>query len=90
MPKTEEKPAFEYPLLYEFRAVTKKIPDVRNLTRQVVESIVGELPDDAASERDSSGGKYASVHVRCMLTSEEQRRSVYLRLRAESWVILTL
>ena len=84
------EPLGEYPQLYVFRFVTQRLPDVRTLVRRLVELEVGPLPDEAATERDSSGGKYAAVHVSCVLQSEAQRRAVYVRVRAESWVILGL
>lgn len=85
-----EVPKLEYPLLYVFRFVTQHRADARARMKQLVELEVGPLPDDAVTERDSRQGKYAAIHVSCMLTSEEQRRAVYLRVRAEPWVILGL
>jgi putative lipoic acid-binding regulatory protein len=80
----------EYPLLYVFRFVAKRLPDVRARIKTLVELELGPLPDDAVTERDSSAGKYAAVHVTCLLQREEQRRAVYLRVRAEPWVLLGL
>ncbi len=90
MTSPAETPKLEYPQLYVFRFVAKRVPEARARIKTLVELEVGPLPDDAVTERDSSAGKYAAVHVSCLLQSEAQRRAVYLRVRAEPWVLLGL
>jgi len=87
---TASLPELEYPLLYVFRVVTRKVPDVARRVRQVLEAVVGPLPDDAVTERDSRAGQYTAVHVSCLLSSEEQRRDAYARLKAEPFVMMML
>ena len=83
-------PELQYPLLYVFRVVARKVPDVARRVRQVVEPVVGPLPDDAVTERDSRAGAYAAVHVSCLLQSEAQRRDAYARIKAEPFVVMML
>ena len=87
---TAALPELEYPLLYVFRVVARKVPDVARRVRQVLEPVVGPLPDDAVTERDSRAGHYAAVHVTCLLASEDQRREAYARLKAEPFVMMML
>ena len=84
------EPLGEYPQLYVFRFVAQRLPDVQGRIKRLVEIEVGPLPDDAVVERESRSGRYAAVHVTCLLQSEEQRRAIYVRVRQEPWVILGL
>ena len=79
-----------YPGEYTFRMVAHSLPDMKERVRVLVQSIVGEIPDHAIGERPSAAGKYMAYHVTCMLVSEEQRRDVYLRLKTEPAILMTL
>ncbi len=83
-------PELEYPALYVFRVVTRRAPAASQRVRGHVEAVVGALPDDAVTEKDSSRGTYLAVHVTCLLQSDGQRRDVYARLRADGEVVFTL
>ena len=85
-----ELPALEYPALYVFRAVARRSPTAVARVRRHVEAVVGALPDEAVSEKDSRTGRYQAVHVTCVVRSEEERRAVYERLRADAEVVFTL
>jgi putative lipoic acid-binding regulatory protein len=83
-------PELEYPALYVFRAVTRRSSDAAERVRRHVEAVVGPLPDDAVTERDSSRGTYLAVHVACLLQSETQRREIYARLKGDGEVVFML
>jgi putative lipoic acid-binding regulatory protein len=83
-------PELEYPALYVFRAVTRRSPEASQRVRRHVEAVVGTLPVEAVTEKDSSRGTYLAVHVTCLLQGEDQRRAVYARLRADAEVLFTL
>jgi len=87
---TQAPPPISYPALYTFRVVGQHTAGLRERIRVIVQSVVGSLPDDALSERASSGGKYQAIHVSCLLLSEEQRREVYVKLKAEPTVVMSL
>lgn len=86
----ESLPAIDYPVLYVFRAIGRNVPDIRDHVRRIVQSVVGLIPDDAVTERPSANGKYTAVHVSCLLGSEEQRREVYAKLKADPQVVFLL
>ena len=71
-------------------ARARRSPGLREHVRLLIQSVVGVLPDEALTERKSSAGAYLALHVSCLLTSEEQRREVYLKLRADPQVVFTL
>jgi putative lipoic acid-binding regulatory protein len=83
-------PELDYPALYVFRAVARRAPDASTRVRRHVEAVLGPLPDDAVTEKDSSRGTYLAVHVTCLLQGEAQRQDVYARLRADAAVLFTL
>lgn len=89
-PATPQPPPLEYPALYTFRIIGAHSPLLRGRIRAHVQAVVGLLPDEALSERPSSGGAWLAVHVTCLLTSEAQRRDVYARLHADPQVKLAL
>jgi putative lipoic acid-binding regulatory protein len=92
MPTPEEIPALptSYPALYTFRVITRHGPGVRDRVRLMVQSIVGTVPDDAVTERLSGAGNYRALHVTCLLASEDMRRDVYVKLRTDPAVMMTL
>jgi putative lipoic acid-binding regulatory protein len=85
-----QPPPLEYPALYVFRLIGRRSPGLREHVRLLIQSVVGVLPDEALTERKSSAGAYLALHVSCLLTSEEQRREVYLKLKADPQVVFTL
>jgi putative lipoic acid-binding regulatory protein len=90
MADSPQPPELEYPLLYVFRVIAKHSPGAREHVRSLVQSELGPLPDEAITARESKEGKFIAVHVSALLTSEDQRRAVYVRLKASSEVVLSL
>jgi putative lipoic acid-binding regulatory protein len=85
-----QPPPLEYPALYVFRVIGRRSAHLREDIRRLVQSVVGALPDEALTERESSAGAYLAIHVACLLTSEEQRRDVYAKLKADPQIVFTL
>lgn len=84
-----EPPPLEYPALITWRVVGHG-DDLRGHAKRSVEAVLGPVAEDSIDERESSGGRFKSVRVRCLVQSEEQRRDIYDRLRASPHVVLVL
>lgn len=90
MSNQPELPQLEYPLLYTFRIIGTRSATLREHVRTQVQAVVGVIPDDAVTERESAKGNYLAVHVSCLLTSEDQRRGVYARFHGDPRIKLAL
>ena len=85
-------PALEYPLVYTFKVMGLASDGFAEHARRLVEAALGpgEGPAEQVRIRRSAGGKYHSVSVVVRLVSEEQRRAVYLALKADAQVVYYL
>jgi len=90
MSSSAEPPKIEYPVLYTFRAIGRRDDGFRERVRLSVQSVVGAVADDAVSERLANGGAWVAIHVTCLLQNEEDRIAVYVKLKADPAVVLTL
>ncbi|HET9594041.1 MAG TPA: DUF493 domain-containing protein [Anaeromyxobacteraceae bacterium] len=83
-------PVLDYPLEYEFKIMGLAADDFPEHARRIVERVVGSAPAERVTVRRSEHGKYHSVSVSAVLTSEEQRRAVYFALHADERVVYYL
>lgn len=90
MATEKDLPEITYPALYVFRAICRSRPDAPERVRNLVQSVIGPVADDAVTTRPSRGDAYIAVHVTCLLTSEEQRQGVYAALKGDSDILLSL
>jgi putative lipoic acid-binding regulatory protein len=90
MSETPDTPPLEYPALYTFRVIGQRSAALRANVRRHVQAVVGLLPDEAITERPSSGGAWLAVHVTCLLATEAQRQDVYARFHADPLIKLAL
>ena len=79
-----------YPLEYEFKIMGRAADDFPEHARRIVERVLGAAPPERVRVRASSGGRYQSVSVVVVLTSEEQRRAVYVALHRDPRVVYYL
>jgi len=83
-------PALDYPLDYTFKIMGLAGDGFAEHARALVARVVGEVPEERVRVRESAGGRYHSVSVVARLVSEDQRREVYLSLRADARVVYYL
>lgn len=82
-------PALEYPLDYTFKVMGLAADDFEAHARALVERARGAEAIEVRA-RTSAGGKYHSISVVIRLESEEQRKSVYVALKADARVVYYL
>jgi uncharacterized protein len=83
-------PVFTYPTEYPVKIFGLASPDFAEHVRSLVERATGLSVTDAPRIRESSGGKYLSVTVVVVLTSEAQRLALYAALRDDARVVHAL
>ncbi|MFO0580981.1 MAG: DUF493 domain-containing protein [Anaeromyxobacter sp.] len=82
-------PELEYPLDYTFKIMGLAADDFERHARALVERAIG-LEAAEVRVRSSAGGKYHSVSVVVRLEAEDQRRAVYVALKADARVVYYL
>ena len=82
-------PALEYPLDYTFKVMGLAADDFEAHARALVERALGAEAIEVRV-RASAGGKYQSVSVVARLEREDQRRAVYVALKADPRVVYYL
>jgi len=87
-----QAPALEYPLDYTFKIMGLAGDDFAEHARRLVDAVLGagSAPPERVRVRRSSGGKYHSISVVARLSSEAERRAVYVALRADARVVYYL
>jgi putative lipoic acid-binding regulatory protein len=86
----EAPPLIEYPLDYTFKVMGLAADDFPENARRLVAGVVGDGPVLRVSVRASAGGKYQSVSVSVRLSTEEERRGIYVALHADARVVYYL
>lgn len=79
-----------YPLRYTFKVMGLAADDFAEHARRLVARVVGAVPAEGVTVRQSSGGKYHSVSVSVLLLNETQRRAVYQTLWDDERVVYYL
>jgi uncharacterized protein len=83
-------PGFTYPTEYPVKVFGLAAPDFADHAVALVERATGAEAIAPPSVRESNGGKYLSVTVVVVLTSEAQRLALYDALRADARVVHAL
>jgi putative lipoic acid-binding regulatory protein len=83
-------PGFIYPTEYPVKVFGLAAPDFAAHAQALVERATGVAALTPPQARESSGGKYLSVTVVVVLTSEAQRLALYEALRADARVVHAL
>ena len=81
---------FTYPVEYPIKIFGLAGDDFAEHARRLVARVVGQAPPELVTVRISAGGKYHSVTVVVVLTSEPQRLALYEALRADPRVVHAL
>jgi putative lipoic acid-binding regulatory protein len=74
--------------LYTFKIFGRCSDSFVDRVRDIIAAILGALPPDAVSVRESSHGRYLSVTVLVRVESRDQLERVYADLRADGEVLL--
>jgi len=82
-------PELEYPLDYTFKVMGLAADDFEAHARSLVERVLGAAALEVRA-RTSAGGKYHSISVVARLEGEEQRKAVYVALKADARVVYYL
>jgi putative lipoic acid-binding regulatory protein len=82
-------PLLDYPLDYTFKVMGYSAEDFPDHAEKLVARAAG-VEARVTTVRSSSERKYLSVSVAVRLGSEEQRRSVYVALKADARVVYYL
>jgi putative lipoic acid-binding regulatory protein len=82
-------PVLDYPLDYVFKVMGYSAEDFPDHAEQLVARAAG-AEARAVTVRSSAERKYQSVSVAVRLGSEEQRRAVYVALKADPRVVYYL
>jgi len=80
----------EFPAEIMIKAMGLNDPTFEPLVRGIVLPLIEPAQASAISRIPSSGGKYVSVRIEFMATSQSQLETIYRALRAESRVLFTL
>lgn len=84
-------PLVEYPGVYAFKVMGRLEHGFHAHVQAVFARLLGaELPADAIAENVSRQGKYVSLTVSVLLTSEEQRQAIYRHLHEDPRVVYYL
>ncbi len=87
---TPDAPGFTYPTEYPVKIFGLAAEDFAAHAQALVERATGAEALGPPEVRESSGGKYHSVTVVVLLTSEPQRLKLYEVLRADARVVHAL
>jgi len=90
MDQTGQPGRFQYPVEYPIKIIGHSADDFAEHARRLVERVVGAAPAGQVTVRASAGGKYHSVTVVVVLTSEPQRLALYDALRGDPRVVHAL
>lgn len=84
-------PLIEYPTVYAFKVMGKQEHGFSEYVRLLFTRFMGtEVSRDSIAVQPSSKGTYVSLTVSVYLLSEEQRRSIYLKLHEEKRILYYL
>ncbi len=91
MSSPSEKPLIEYPTVYAYKVMGRPGNDFHGYVRSLFARLLGvEVTAEAIAENRSRQGTYVSLTVTVVLTSEEQRQTVYRHLHQDPRVVYYL
>ena len=87
---SEQDTLLEFPCDFSVKAFGKHSDTLVETVLALVRAHVDDVPDEAASSRESNGGKFLAVTVRFTATSKPQLDAIYQDLRAHPAVLMAL
>lgn len=89
--ETPKKPLVEYPTSYAFKVMGKPEDGFSEHIRLKFTRLLGvEVGAEAMSENASKAGKYVSITVTVVLTTEEQRQAIYADIHSDERIVYYL
>jgi len=87
----DNKPSLlSFPCEFPIKVMGKADPALEGAVMQIMRKHVPDLSEGAVVEHYSKGGKYLSMTVTIMATSQEQLDTIYLELTADRRVMVVL
>jgi putative lipoic acid-binding regulatory protein len=77
-----------FPCVYTFKVFGLRSDTFAEHVRVIISETLGDVPGEAVSVRESSGGRYLSVTVLVRVDNRGQLERVYADLRADEQVLL--
>lgn len=85
-----EKSAIEFPCDFPIKMMGRDTPEFRAAARELIESHVGSVADDAIKSNLSSKGSFVSITVTVTATSQQQLDDIYRDVSAHDDVLMAL
>ncbi|MCH8248296.1 MAG: DUF493 domain-containing protein [Proteobacteria bacterium] len=85
-----EKSAIEFPCDFPIKMMGRDTPEFRAAARELIESHVGPVADDAIKSNLSSKGSFVSITVTVTATSQQQLDDIYRDVSAHDDVLMAL
>ncbi len=81
-PSQQEPPKIEFPCDYSIRVMGDKSDEFINKVFEIIQLHAPELKRDSVKSKDSSKGRFMSVHVVIVATGEDQLGNIHQSLQA--------
>lgn len=85
-----EEPAIEFPCAFPIKMMGHDTPEFRATARTLVEKHAGVVPDEAVQVALSRNGRFVSVTVTIIATSQRQLDDIYRDATANADVLYAL
>lgn len=85
-----ERQVLRFPCEFPVKVLGRAEPGFRERVVALVSRHAPGIRDQRVSGRSSQGGRYTSVTVRVMASSQEQLDAIYRDLSACEWVLMVL
>ena len=80
----------EFPCSFPIKAMGRDTSEFHSLIRELVEKHAGPLADDAVQSTLSKNGRFVSITVTVIATSQEQLDAIYQDITSHDAVLLAL
>ena len=85
-----DESAIEFPCSFPIKMMGRNTSEFRSTARALVERHAGKVDDDAVSAALSRNGRFVSVTVTIIATSQQQLDAIYREVTAHQDVLMAL
>ena len=82
--------ALQFPCRFPIKVMGRDTPEFRELARELVESHAGTVADSAVQAAVSRNGRFVSITVTIMATSQQQLDNIYRDASSHNDVLMAL